>query len=268
MEYSNHQKERIAKQLLEFYKDGKYAYDEDAKRQTQTHYNKKSDIIKCIEKWTRDENISRWIIPIIDYNLETDYESLEKEWDKNHRLAIKFEDLENKYHNLEHFMERNAKEKAKEMMNEWVSEKEDVAKLHEEIEELKNRRSEMLRRHTRSSNGLINQNNQLKASITKMEDERREANIKSIESELNDKKETPSLKKQVKRLENQNMKLEKENMRLQKKAMEGDMKFLELKAETDLSVSHLKTDIEKLNLELNYYKIKDSVEAQSLPQLL
>ena len=32
MEYSNHQKERIAKQLLEFYKDGKYAYDEDAKR--------------------------------------------------------------------------------------------------------------------------------------------------------------------------------------------------------------------------------------------
>jgi len=268
MEYSTHQKERIANQLLEFYKDGKYMFDENAKRQSQTHYNKKSEVMKCVDKWCKMGDMAKWIIPMLDYNLETDYESLEKEWDKNHRLAIRLEDMENKYHNLEVFMENKAKERAKELKDEWVSEKEDVAKLHEEIEELKNRRSEMLRRHTRSSNGLINQNNQLKASITKMEDERREANIKSIESELNDKKETPSLKKQVKRLENQNMKLEKENMRLQKKAMEGDMKFLELKAETDLSVSHLKTDIEKLNLELNYYKIKDSVEAQSLPQLL
>ena len=233
------------------------------REQTQTHYNKKSDIIKCIERWTRDEHISRWIIPIIDYNLETDYESLEKEWDKNHRLAIKFEDLENKYHNLEHFMESNAKEKAKEMMNEWVSEKEDVAKLHEEIEELKNRRSEMIRRHTRGSNGLVNQVNQLKASLKKIEDERREAQFISIESDLNDKKETPSLKKQVKRLEAQNTKLEKETLKLQKQKMEGEMKYLQLRAETDLSVSQMKTELEKLQLELNYYKIKDSVEAQS-----
>ena len=39
LEYSKHQKERIANQLLEFYKDGKYMFDPDAKRQKQSHYN-------------------------------------------------------------------------------------------------------------------------------------------------------------------------------------------------------------------------------------
>lgn len=269
LEYSNHQKEIIARQLLEFYKDGKYAFDPDANRQSQSHYNRKSEIIKSIDKWCKMDDVARWIIPIIDYNLETSYEELEKEWDKSHRLAIKVEDLENKYHYMEVHFEDESKKRAKEMMDKWVSEKEDVAKLHEEIEELKNRRTEMIRRNTRGMNGLLNQNNQLQASIKRIEDERREVHFKSIESELNDKKESPSLKKEVKKLQNQNMKLEKDSLKHQEKVMKNEMKYLELKSKTEASISQLKTDKEKLKtdneklqLELEYYKLKHSVEAQ------
>ena len=161
MEYSTYQKERIANQLLEFYKDGKYAFDEDKKRQSQTHYNKKSEVMKCIEKWCKMEDVAKWIVPILDYNLETSYEELEKEWDKNHRLAIKVEDWENKYHYMEQHLEQEANKLVKEKMDNWVSEKEDVATLHEEIEELKNRRQEMIRRHNRSEGISARENQRL-----------------------------------------------------------------------------------------------------------
>ena len=268
MEYSTYQKERIANQLLEFYKDGKYAFDEEKKRQSQTHYNKKSEIMRSIDKWCKTEDIAKWIIPILDYNLETSYEELEKEWDKNHRLAIKVEDWENKYHYMEQHLEQEAKRMMKEKMDVWVSEKEDVAKLHEELEEMKNRKSEMLRRHTRSMNLQAQENQRLLNCVQKMEDELREKRTEDAEKMLSDKEEMPSLKKSVKRLENQNTKLEKETLKLQKQKMEGDVRYLELKTKTDSIIADMKTELEKAKLQTEYYKIKDSVKVQSPPQPL
>ena len=115
-EYSTLQKDRICNHILEFYKDGKYMFDPDAKRQSNSHYTKKSEIMKGIDKWIRQDDFIRYIVPILDYNLECDYESLEKEWDKNHRMAIKVEDAENKYKKLEQYWETKVNEGVKEKM--------------------------------------------------------------------------------------------------------------------------------------------------------
>ena len=147
LEYSSHQKEQIAKQLLEFYKHGKYAYDEDAPKQSQTHYNKKSELMKDIESWTKIPSVGKWIIPMIDFNLECDYEALEKEWDKQHALAIKVENLENKNYLIEQHLESEANKIAQKMMDQWVSGNEEVALLHEQIQEKDNRWKEQNKRH-------------------------------------------------------------------------------------------------------------------------
>ena len=265
-EYSEHQQERIAKAILETYKDGTYAFDENVKRQRDVHYNKKSEVKKLIcEDMLKDKKWAKYIIPLIDWNLETDYYAIEEEWEKNHRMAIKVEDFQAENKLLKNNMEALATKKGKKLMEGWVSEKEDIAKLHEENEEIKNRMSESIRRHQRSTNGLINQNSQLQLSLEKIKFELRDERDKSIECELDEKKKAPSLKKQVKRLETQNSKLEKETLKLQKQKMEGEMKYLKLKQETDERTSQLKTEIEKIQIELNYYKITHSVEEQSPP---
>lgn len=260
MEYSTHQKERIANHFLEFYKDGKYAYEEGLKRQSQTYYNRKSEIMKSLDRWCKTDDIVKWIIPILDYNLETDQESLEREWTKNHQMAIKVEDLENKYHRMEIHLEQEAKKLADKRMEEWISEKEDVATLHEEIEELKHRRSEMIRSHLRSTNHSVNENRRLEQSLTRMEDQLREKQFKEIESDLAETKEVPTLRKSVKKLTTENNKLEKENLKLQKQKMDAEMKYLELKTKTDSVIADLKTEKQKAQLEMEYYKIKGSVQ--------
>lgn len=267
MEYSHHQKERIANQLLEFYKDGKYAFDEDKKRQSQSHYNKKSEIMKNVDKWCKTHDIAKWIIPMLDYNLETDYEMLEKEWEKNHRLAIKIEDLEIKMRGYEINSEQIAKKRAQEMMDEWVSEKEDVAKLHEEVEELKNRKTEMYRRHMRAMNNATQQEERLRNAVANMEQQLRDKQVDDIEAELAEKEAQPSLRKTNKKLENQNTKLEKDVLKLQKAKMELEVKNMEYKTKTENVIADMKTELEKMKLQVEYYKIKDSVQssAVSLP---
>ena len=274
MEYSTHQKERIATHILEFYKDGKYAFDDELKRQSQTHYNKKSEIMKSIDRWCKTSDISKWIIPILDFNLETDQESLENEWTKNHKMAIKVEDLENKNRYMEQHLEAEATKRADKMKESWISENEDVAILHGEIEELKNRKSETLRNHLRQLNQQSNENNRLQLAVSRMEDQLRETHVKNIEASLNEDKETPTLKKSVKKLEAINYKLEKDNLKLQKQKMDGDMKYLELKTKsesryyeiktrTDSVIADLKTELEKMNLQVEYYKLKSSVHDPS-----
>jgi hypothetical protein len=258
MEYSTHQKERIATHLLEFYKDGKYAFDDELKRQSQTHYNKKSEIMKSLDKWCKTSDIVRWIIPILDFNLETDQESLENEWTKNHKMAIKVEDLENKNRYMEQHLEAEATKRADKMKESWISENEDVAILHGEIEELKNRKSETLRNHLRQLNQQSNENNRLQLAVSRMEDQLRETQVNNIEASLNEDKETPTLKKSVKKLEAINYKLEKDNLKLQKQKMDIDIKYLEIKTKTDSVIADLKTELEKMNLQVEYYKLKSS----------
>ena len=267
-EYSTLQKDRICNHILEFYKDGKYMLDPDKKRQSNSHYTKKSEIMKGIDKWIRQDDFIRYIVPILDYNLECDYDSLEKEWDKNHRMAIKVEDTENKYKQLEQCWEIKVDEGVKKKMKTWVSEKEDVAQLILEKENAENRHRERIRRHTYAQQNSERRINQLEASLKKIQDEEREKRIKEIEGELDAKKAKPGLQKQIKRLEKQNSKLEKDILSLQKKKMDIDMKFLSLKSEHENMKSELKTTNQQLQIQVDYFKVKDSVqqEAQLLHQ--
>jgi chromosome segregation ATPase len=176
------------------------------------------------------------------------------------------EDWENKYHYMEQHLEQEVKKMMKVKMDEWVSEKEDVAKVYEELEEVKNRKSEMLRRHTRSMNQQAQENQRLINCIQRMEHDLREKRTEDAEAMLSEKAETPTLKKSVKRLETQNTKLEKETLKLQKQKMEGDVKYLELRTKTDSVIADMKTELEKMKLQVEYYKIKDSVSVHQSPQ--
>ena len=267
-EYSTLQKDRICNHILEFYKDGKYMLDPDKKRQSSSHYTKKSEIMKGIDKWIRQDDFIKYIVPILDYNLETDYEALEKEWDKNHRMAIKVEDAENKYKQLEQYWDTRVNEGVREKMKTWISEKEDVAQLILEKEEMENRHKERVRRHGYAQQNSERRINQLEASLKKIQDEEREKRVKEIECELDVKKAKPGLQKQIKRLEKQNNKLEKDILSLQKKKMDIDMKYLSLKSEHENMKSELKTKNQQLQIQVDYFKVKDSVqqEAQQVHQ--
>lgn len=262
-EYSTLQKDRICNHILEMYKDGKYMFDTDAKRQSNSHYTKKSEIMKGIDKWIRQDDFIKYIVPILDYNLECDYDSLEKEWDKNHRMAIKVEDTENKYKKLEEYWDSKVKEGVKEKMKTWVSDKEDVAQLILEKEEADNRHKERIRRHMMAQKNSERQINQLQYSLKKIEDQNRENRIKEIEGELDLKTKKPGLQKQIKRLERQNNKLEKDLLTSQKKKMDIDMKFLSLKAEHENMKSELITKNQQLQIQVDYFKVKDSVQQEA-----
>jgi chromosome segregation ATPase len=270
LEYSVHQKEQIAKQILEFYKDGKYAYDDDVKKQSQTHYNKKSEIMKDIDSWTKIASVVKWIIPLVDFNLECDYEALEKEWDKQHLMAIKVENLENKYHLMEQHLEAEGRKIAQKMMDEWVSENEEVALLHEQLQEKDNRWKEQNKRHNRDTQYNQRKIDQLEQCIERMKDQVRETQTTRIEAELKESEQQPTLKKQNKKLEDNISKYEKENIKLTKQKMSAEMKYLELKQKSDdeirkmkdqcdTKINKLETQLQKLSLELNYMKlIKDA----------
>lgn len=282
LEYSSHQKEQIAKQLLEFYKHGKYAYDEDAPKQSQTHYNKKSELMKDIESWTKIPSVGKWIIPMIDFNLECDYEALEKEWDKQHALAIKVENLENKNYLIEQHLESEAKKIAQKMMDEWVSGNEEVALLHEQIQEKDNRWKEQNKRHNREVQYQKRQIEQLEQCVNRMKDDVRETHVARIEADLKKTEEHPTLKKQNKKLEDNLTKYEKINLKLEKQKMSAEMKYLELKQKSDdenrklkdqcetkinkltdqfeTNTNKLETKIQKLSLELNYMKLMKNAE--------
>mgnify|MGYP003627815463 CR=1 FL=1 len=284
LEYSSHQKEQIAKQLLEFYKHGKYAYDEDAPKQSQTHYNKKSELMKDIESWTKIPSVGKWIIPMIDFNLECDYEALEKEWDKQHALAIKVENLENKNYLIEQHLESEANKIAQKMMDEWVSGNEEVALLHEQIQEKDNRWKEQNKRHNREVQYQKRQIEQLEQCVNRMKDDVRETHVARIEADLKKTEEHPTLKKQNKKLEDNLTKYEKINLKLEKQKMSAEMKYLELKQKSDdekrklndqcetkinkltdqfeTNTNKLETKIQKLSLELNYMKLMKNAEHQ------
>ncbi len=261
-EYSTQQKQRICNHILEFYKDGKYMYDPDAKKQTGSHYVKKSEIMKGIDQWVRQDSFIKYIVPIIDYNLETDYEALEAEWDKTHRIAIKLEDAQNKYKHLEQCWEIEVQNELKKRMKEWVSEKEDISKLYCEMEEAENRHKERQRRHMTSMANADRREAQLREALKKIENETRDKRVKEIETELNEKEAKPGLQKQLKRLEKINNKLEKDLLTKEKKKMDVDLKLLSLKKDYEEMKAELGVKCQQLETQIQYFKLKEQVQAQ------
>ena len=272
-EYSSLQKNQIVNHILEFYKDGKYMYDPDAQRQSDSHYTKKSEIKRGLDKWIRQNDFIRYIVPIIDFNLECDEEALEKEWDKNHRLQIQLEDERRKYKNLEDRWKAAVAEEVHKQQKEWISEKEDIAKLYCEMEEAENRHKERTRRHMTATQNSNRQIAQLEAALEKVQREIVDKRHDEIEAELNEKETLPKLKKEFNRISKINNKLEKDNLTLQKKKLDIELKHSTLQHKTDDERKELRTrlqqvkessedEIQHLKDQVKYYKIKEQVQVQ------
>lgn len=252
-EYSSAQKTRIANTFLEFYKDGKYMFKPDEKRQNQGYYNHKSEIVSNLDKWCNTQSaFVKYIIPIIDYNLETDLDAIEGEWVKNHKLRCDMDDLKRENQRMKDHMEHKAEKRAEELKKEWVSEVEDVVKLQNALDESEQKRIADIRKWRMKCAGWDNKENQLVSSIERLRDELRETRTKAIEMELDKKtkkeardKEVEDLKKELikvkKETEKQVSNLQKQNDALVKK---------DIKSETTLLKG------EKIKLEYDMLKIK------------
>lgn len=259
-EYSTAQKTRIANTFLEFYKDGKYMFKPDEKRQNQGYYNHKSEIVTNLDKWCATQSaFVKYIIPIIDYNLETDLDAIENEWVKNHKLRCDIDDLKRKIKHHEDHIDNLAHKRAEELKKEWVSEVEDVVKLQNALDESEQKRIADVRKWRLKAVGFSNTEDRMRDTIERLECELRDQRVKQIEEELNrkegKKKRDTELEDAIKELskvkaetEKKIINLEKENQSLVKK---------DIKNETSLLKG------EKIKLEYDMLKIKfKETEAQ------
>lgn len=241
-EYSSAQKTRIANTFLEFYKDGKYMFKPDEKRQSQGYYNHKSEIVNNLDNWCNTQSaFVKYIIPIIDYNLETDLEAIEGEWVKNHKLRCDIDDLKRELERARDQIESKARKMAEELKKEWVSEVEDVVKLQNALDESEQKRLSDFRKWRLKCGGWDNKEQKMRESIDRLENELRESRTTNIENELakvdGKKKRDKELEDVKKKLSN----LQKQNDQLVKK---------DIKSETTILKS------EKMKLELDLLKVK------------
>ena len=249
-EYTSAQRTRIANSFLEFYKDGKYAFDPEKKRQDQGYYNHKSEIVNGLDSWCATQSVFvKYVIPIIDYNLETDMDAIEDEWVKQHKLQNVICDLKEENKRIKDNIQYEANELMKEMKKEWVSEVEDVMKLQNALDESEQKRIAQLRKHRITCGKFDRTEHQLKTALEKMVDEVREKRVKEVEMDLIKKsskeerdkeletaqKEVSNIKKQLDRLVQNEMKYENKILQGEKYKMECDMLKMK-KKETDNTI--------------------------------
>lgn len=246
-EYSTAQKTRIANTFLEFYKDGKYMFKPDEKRQNQGYYNHKSEIVSNLDKWCATQSaFVKYIIPIIDYNLETDLDAIEGEWVKNHKLRCDIDDLKRKVKHHEDHIENLAHKKAEELKKEWVSEVEDVVKLQNALDESEQKRIAELRKWRQRAVSLSNTEDRMRDTIERLECELRDSRTKQIEEELNrregKKKRDEELETAINDLEKVKAETEKE---LSKMRTNTEKEIEKVKVETEKELSKVKKETEK-----------------------
>ena len=239
-EYSKLQKDRIVNSFLEFYKDGKNQYDENKKKQTQGYYNAKSEILKGLETWCEEDTFVKYIIPILDYNLETDQGALEDEWVKNHKLQCEKSDLSDENKRLRKGAEHHAQQLAKEMMAEWVTDKEDVMNLQNALDESEQRRIAQTRKQHIKMEGMSNKLENAQNASARLGDEIREYRTKQIEEELSRKEGSDDKSKLVKeneklseKVQRYSMKSDKNELQNEKNKMEVELLKMKLKTATD-----------------------------------
>ena len=263
-EYSTAQKTRIANTFLEFYKDGKYMFKPDEKRQNQGYYNHKSEIVSNLDKWCATQSaFVKYIIPIIDYNLETDLDAIEDEWVKNHKLRCDIDDLKRKVKHHEDHIDNLAHKRAEELKKEWVSEVEDVVKLQNALDESEQKRIAELRKWRQRAVRSSDTEDRMRDTIERLEAELRDHRTKQIEEDLNrmecKKKRDTELETAINDLEKVKKETEKE---IEKVKKETEKKIINLEKENQCLV---KKDIknetsllkgEKIKLEYDMLKIK------------
>ncbi len=274
-QYSSAQKTQIANSLLEFYKDGKYAFDKDKSRQCQGYYNHKSEITNNLDNWCNTQSaFVKYIIPIIDYNLETDYDALETEWVKHHQTQCKLDDVKSELKRLKESMEYMAERRAQELKKEWVSDVEDVVKLQNALDESEQKRINYLRQHSSRCKGWDNKENQLKETIERLTHELRSNRDKQIEEELERKtkkaerdkeletaisdrdKANEKMIKMKEKCQKEYEKKREDIIKKEEKKMSNLQKELDALIKKDMKNENLLLKSEKIKLELDMFKMK------------
>tara|TARA_R110000803_G_scaffold109515_2_gene177912 strand:+ start:571 stop:1401 length:831 start_codon:yes stop_codon:yes gene_type:complete len=264
-EYSKLQKERIVNSFLEFYKDGKYAFDENKKKQSQGYYNSKSEILKGIETWCEEDTFVKYLIPILDYNLETDQSALEDEWVKNHKLQIARDDYKDEVERLNKNINRMAEERAKELHAEWVSDKEDVMNLQNALDESEQKRIAGVRRAHIKMEGLSNKlDNAMKVSEQHLT-ELRDLRTKACEEDFKRAVGKDDKSKLTASLDKLRVKYDKAELSNERLKMENELLKMKIKSET----AELRAKVKYLQHEVKHQQIQAkwelSQEAEGSP---
>ena len=147
----------LAVSILDFYKDGHYAYDPDAKRQKDSHNTIKCNLVKVLEynintvpdkkmlgkdydNLSREQFINRIIKMNIGPYIEGLYERAklcDEEWvellddeeRRTKRYQIENDELKKKMSDMDTYLEIEAEKRVKKKMDTWTSEQEDVMAL-------------------------------------------------------------------------------------------------------------------------------------------
>ena len=254
-EYTKLQKDRIVNSFLEHYKDGKYAFKEEKKKQSQGYYNSKSEILKGLESWCEEDIFVKYLIPILDYNLETDQQALEDEWVKNHQLQIKCAEYKSEAASLNKNMDHMANVKAQELMKEWVSDKEDVMNLQNALDESEQKRIAGVRKHHMKVCGLSNKLDNSEKAFAILEKQLRDLRDKCVEEEFNHINTGDERAKLNDQLDKLKIKSEKSEIQNEKLKMETELLKMKLKNTADESKALIKSLKHELRTEKEQVKL-------------
>tara|TARA_R110000787_G_scaffold1310_4_gene4636 strand:+ start:2474 stop:3346 length:873 start_codon:yes stop_codon:yes gene_type:complete len=256
-EYTKLQKERIVKTFLEFYKDGKYQFDENKKKQSQGYYNAKNEILKTLDIWCEEDSFVKYLIPLLDYTLECDQGALEDEWVKNHKLQIALADTKDEIANMKRNWDQSVKDGSQALHLEWVTDKEDIMNLQNALDESEQKRIASVRRCHVKIEGVTNKLDNSMRVCEQYATEVRELRTQQCEDELARSSGTDEKSKLRKEIVILKSDIEKMSLLNDKIKMENELFKMKNK------VLHDELSTEKKSQQLAAKQEKDHAKAQA-----
>jgi hypothetical protein len=244
---SKKQLNSLAISILEFYKDGHYAHDPDAKRQKDSHNTIKCNLIKVLEynintipdkkmlgkeydNLSRDQfinriikmNIGPFIEPLHDRAKLCDEEWVELidcEERRVKRLQIENEDLKKTIANYDTYCQVQIEKEVKSKMASFKSEKEDVMVLTNKMIEAE----DTARRHLREKIELAGKLEKKIAQVESTKEQLRLDHASQREGWEKQLQELATLKQDKQKFELEKIKLETKKGKILTKAQESDV---------------------------------------------
>lgn len=244
---SKKQLNSLAISILEFYKDGHYAHDPDAKRQKDSHNTVKCNLIKVLEynintvpdkkmlgkeydSLSRDQfinrlmkmNIGPFIEPLWDRAKLCDEEwvdLIENEERRVKRLQTENEDLKKKISNFDTYCEIQVAKDLKSQMASFKSEQEDVMLITNKAIEWEDKYRRVLREKIelcKTMEGKMNQIESSKATLRAEHETQREGWEASLQ-------ELATFKQDKQKFELEKIKLETKKGKILTKAQESEV---------------------------------------------
>jgi hypothetical protein len=244
---SKKQLNSLAVSILDFYKDGHYAYDPDAKRQKDSHNTIKCNLVKVLEynintipdkkmlgkeydNLSKDQFINRMIKMNVGPFIEGLYERAklcDEEWveliddeeRRTKRYQVENDDLKKKMRDMDTYLEIEAEKRVKKKMDAWTTDQEDVMALT-------NQSMEWEDKYRRTLREKIELASRLEAKMVQIENSKEQLRIEHAdqregwEKQL---KELSTLKQDKQKLNLEKIKLETQKGKILTKSQESDV---------------------------------------------